>query len=196
MKIYTRTGDHGKTSLVGGKRVSKCDVRIDSYGTVDELNSFVGLLLTFVQDEEDKQFLLRVQNKLFVVGAYLATDNGYVKDCNDGTGNGDNVSCTAEAMGLRTADVNDIEAAIDRIEGSLPALRAFILPSGSRVASLSHVCRTICRRAERCVCLLEEQGAVVDSMVTSYINRLSDYFFVLARKMNADNGVADVEWHK
>ena len=99
-------------------------------------------------------------------------------------------------MGLRTADVNDIEAAIDRIEGSLPALRAFILPSGSRAASLSHVCRTICRRAERCVCLLEEQGAVVDSMVTSYINRLSDYFFVLARKMNADNGVADVEWHK
>lgn len=196
MKIYTKTGDRGKTSLVGGKRVSKCDVRIDSYGTVDELNSFIGLLATYVKDEDELQFLMRVQNKLFVVGAYLATDNGCRETANNIEKDGKGAVCSAESMGLHDADVKDIEAAIDRIETSLPALRAFILPSGSRAASYSHVCRTICRRAERCICLLEEQGAVVDAMVTSYINRLSDYFFVLARKLNVDNGVADVEWQQ
>lgn len=182
MKVYTRTGDHGMTSLVGGKRVSKCCERLESYGTVDELNSHVGVLITYCKDREDVDFLMNVQAKLFVVGGYLATDTSE-REVRSG-----NV--------VTTDMVEQIEGEIDRLEGLLPPLRLFILPGGSRAASYAHVCRTVCRRAERCILRLAECGAEMDENVTAYVNRLSDYLFVLARKLNADYGVEDTVWRR
>ena len=181
-KVYTKTGDRGQTSLVGGQRVSKCCDRLESYGTVDELNSHIGLLITHCTDAHDAAFLTDVQRALFVVGGYLATDNA---------------SREVRHGNIVTPDmVQQIEAEIDRLETVVPPLRLFILPGGCRAAALAHVCRTICRRAERCVFRLVECGAEVDEQVTAYINRLSDYFFVLARKLNVDEGTEDVVWRR
>ncbi len=182
MKVYTKTGDKGQTSLVGGQRVSKCCERLESYGTVDELNSHVGLLIAMDADEADKAFLTDVQGKLFVVGGYLATDNSQREVR---TGN----IVTAEM-------VSEVEKEIDRLQELLPPLRLFILPGGSMASSQAHVCRTVCRRTERCILRLAECGAEVDEQVLSYINRLSDYFFVLARKLNVDAGVEDIVWRR
>lgn len=182
MKIYTKTGDKGQTSLVGGQRVSKCCERLESYGTVDELNSHIGVLITYCTDEKDRVFLTDVQGKLFVVGGYLATDNS-TREVR--TGN----IVTPEM-------VEEVEKEIDRIQAALPPLKLFILPGGSRGASYAHVCRTVCRRAERCILRLAECGAEVDDMVTAYVNRLSDYFFTLARKMNVDSGTEEVVWRR
>lgn len=180
MKIYTKTGDKGLTSLVGGQRVSKCCDRLESYGTIDELNSFIGMLITQCTDAHDKEFLTEHQSVLFVVGGYLATDSSE-KEARQGT-------IVTEEM------IASVEQEIDRIDATLPQLRYFILPGGSVAASTAHVCRTVCRRAERCIYRLRECGAEIDSNVTSYINRLSDYFFILARKLNADVGVEDIAW--
>lgn len=182
MKIYTKTGDRGQTSLVGGQRVSKCCDRLESYGTVDELNSHIGVLITYCSDERDAAFLTDVQAKLFVVGGYLATDNTQ-RDIRQGN------IVTPEM-------VAEVEAEIDRVQALLPPLKLFILPGGSRGSAYAHVCRTVCRRAERCILRLVESGAVVDDNVTAYVNRLSDYLFVLARKLNVDNGVEDVVWRR
>lgn len=182
MKIYTKTGDQGQTSLVGGQRVSKCCARLESYGTIDELNSFVGLLLTFCNEPADRTFLLSVQNALFVVGGYLATDNSQ-REVREG-------NIVTEEM------IASAEQEIDRLQAILPPLRLFILPGGTRAASCAHVCRTVCRRAEREILRLAETGATVDSEVLSYVNRLSDYFFVLARKLNCDAGEEDVIWQR
>lgn len=182
MGIYTKTGDKGMTSLVGGQRVSKCCDRLESYGTVDELNSHIGVLITYCKAEEDKAFLTDVQGKLFVVGGYLATDNSS-HEVRQG-------NIVTEEM------VTTVEHEIDRLQTLLPPLRLFILPGGSRGASYAHVCRTVCRRAERCILRLAECGAEVDGQVTAYVNRLSDYFFVLARKLNVDEGVEDVIWRR
>lgn len=181
-KIYTRKGDRGQTSLVGGQRVSKCCDRLESYGTIDELNSGIGLLITYCNDEHDIEFLTDVQQALFIVGGYLATDNS---------------SCEVRSTSVVTDTmVAALEAEIDRLESMVTPLRQFILPGGTRGAAHAHVCRTVCRRAERCVFRLMECGAEVDECVTSYINRLSDYFFVLARKLNADSGTEDVVWKR
>lgn len=182
MKIYTKTGDKGQTSLVGGQRVSKCCERLESYGTIDELNSHIGVLITYCSDEADAKFLTDVQGKLFVVGGYLATDNTQ-RDVRQG-------NIVTQEM------VESIEKEIDRLQELLPPLRLFILPGGSRGAAYAHVCRTVCRRAERCILRLVESGAEVDDMVTAYVNRLSDYLFVLARKLNVDNNVEDVVWRR
>lgn len=182
MKIYTKTGDKGQTSLVGGQRVSKCCDRLESYGTVDELNSHLGVLITYCTAEEDRTFLTDVQGKLFIVGGYLATDNS-THEIRQG-------NIVTEEM------VNAIEAEIDRLQELLPPLRLFILPGGCRGAAYAHVCRTVCRRAERCILRLVECGAEVDDNVTAYINRLSDYLFVLARKLNVDDGTEDVVWRR
>lgn len=182
MKIYTKTGDKGQTSLVGGQRVSKCCERLESYGTIDELNSHIGVLITYCSDEADAKFLTDVQGKLFVVGGYLATDNTQ-RDVRQG-------NIVTQEM------VEDIEKEIDHLQALLPPLRLFILPGGSRGAAYAHVCRTVCRRAERCILRLAESGAEVDDMVTAYVNRLSDYLFVLARKINAENNVDDVIWRR
>lgn len=182
MKVYTKTGDKGQTSLVGGQRVSKCCQRLESYGTVDELNSFVGLLITYATDNQDVKFLTDVQTKLFIIGGYLATDNSQ-REIRQGN--------------IVTPDmVQAVEKEIDRLQELLPPLRLFILPGGSQAAAHSHICRTICRRTEREILRLIEEGVCVDDNVVAYINRLSDYFFVLARKLNMDNNVKDVVWKR
>ena len=180
MKVYTRTGDKGETSLVGGQRVKKCCQRIESYGTADELNSFLGLLMTYAKDSADHDSLTQIQRTLFVVGAYLATEpkeGGYMPD----------ISQLSEQTGV-------LEREIDRISEALPQLRHFILPGGERAAAVAHVCRTVCRRAERCILAIAEEGTDMDPKLLSYVNRLSDYFFVLARKINKDENQAENIW--
>ena len=182
MNIYTRTGDQGKTSLVGGQRVSKTCTRLESYGTTDELCSQIGLLITYCTDEHDIQFLTSIQNQLFVVGGYLATDNSQ-REVRPGN------IVTPEMVAA-------IERQIDAINALLPPFRCFILPGGCRAAALAHVCRTVCRRAERCILRLSEEGAEVDAHVLAYINRLSDYLFVLARKLNIDENHPEIIWQR
>lgn len=182
-KIYTKTGDEGMTSLVGGERVSKCSPRLESYGTADELNSHIGMLMACMTGEKvdaDRSFLCNVQRALFTVGGYLATDTTK-RETTKGT------TVTQEM-------VDEVEKEIDRLTALLKPQRAFILPGGCMAAACAHVCRTVCRRAERDVLRLQESGAEVDANVKKYLNRLSDYFFVLSRKLNADAGVEDVEW--
>lgn len=182
MKIYTKTGDRGQTSLVGGQRVSKCCERLESYGTIDELNSHIGVLIAACSDEADKAFLTDVQATLFVVGGYLATDTSQ-RDVRPGN------IVTAKM-------VQAVEAEIDRLQATLPPLKLFILPGGCMAAGFAHVCRTVCRRAEREILRLAATGAEVDETVLAYVNRLSDYFFVLARKLNVDAGCPDVVWRR
>lgn len=180
MKIYTKTGDKGMTSLVGGQRVCKCCERLESYGMADELNSFIGELICYCTDETDIAFLTDVQAKLFMVGGYLATDTSQ-HEAHQGT-------IVTEEM------VAEVEKEIDRINAMLPPLKLFILPGGCMASAKAHVCRTICRTTERCILRLAETGADIDNTVLAYINRLSDYFFVLARKLNLDNGIEDKVW--
>ena len=187
MKIYTRTGDQGKTSLASGQRVSKTCARLESYGTIDELCSHIGLLITYCTNEHDIQFLTNVQNQLFVVGGYLATDNE--PDHNPIRQKADRPVVTNEM-------VADIEQEIDAINAILPPFRCFILPGGCRAAAVAHVCRTVCRRSERRILALVEEGAEVDAHVIAYVNRLSDYLFVLARKLNADEKHPEINLRK
>ncbi|MGM9686788.1 MAG: cob(I)yrinic acid a,c-diamide adenosyltransferase [Bacteroidaceae bacterium] len=183
--IYTKTGDKGMTSLVGGQRVSKTDLRLEAYGTVDELNSQLGLLLTEVGDASDHALLNEVQNHLFVVGGYLATDQSTTQ-------------LRAQSV-VTPAMIESLEKAVDEIDSSLPKLRAFVLPGGTKGASMAHVCRTVCRRAERRILALNNQlkerdEAELDANVLSYMNRLSDFLFVLARKMNIIEGQDEIIW--
>ena len=182
MKIYTRTGDQGTTSLVGGQRVSKACARLESYGTIDELCSQIGLLVTYCKNEHDRQFLTDIQYQLFVVGGYLATD----------------VSQHEVRPGNQVTEdvITDLEKEIDAINATLPPFRCFILPGGCRAAALCHVCRTVCRRAERRILALCEEGAEVDANVIAYVNRLSDYLFTLARKLNVDENHPEIIWQR
>lgn len=177
--VYTKTGDAGMTSLVGGVRVSKTHERLETYGTVDELNSFVGLLLTYLNDERDVAFLRRVQNTLFVVGSYLATDQ-------------EQKALRARSV-VTAAMVEAVEQEIDRIDDELPPLRLFVLPGGSRAAAVCHVCRTVCRRAERRILSLAETVEIAPELL-SYMNRLSDYFFVFSRKVNQNEKKEEIFW--
>lgn len=179
--VYTRTGDGGTTSLVGGMRVSKTDARLEAYGTIDELNAQLGLLLTYLTDERDCCLLLRVQNLLFVIGSQLATDT----------------SCRPlmAASVVSEEEIWCLEQEIDRLDASLPRLHAFLLPGGCRAAAVCHVCRTVCRRAERRVLALAQQSEVSAELL-SYINRLSDYLFILSRKLNFDAKSAEIFWEK
>ena len=167
-KVYTGGGDKGKTSLVGGFRVSKTHPRLEAYGTIDELNSFIGLLLEEVDDSDAKELLLFIQNKLFSVGSYLATDPAKTE---------------YKIESLITDDsIKKIEGAIDAIDGELPKMTAFLLPGGSRSAALAHVCRTVCRRAERNIYRIAETMGEVEEPVLVFMNRLSDLLFVMARR--------------
>lgn len=179
--IYTGTGDKGTTSLVGGTRVPKTHIRLEAYGTVDELNSHLGLLQTYLTDEADKKMVCHVQHKLFSVGAYLATDQ----------------TRTGLRMESRIADedIRMLEHAIDVIDNELPPLKAFILPGGDRGAVVAHICRTVCRRAERRILVLAE-ACEIDVPVMAFVNRLSDYLFVLARKLNHFAGTEEISWDK
>ena len=177
--IYTGTGDKGKTSLVGGKRISKADQRIESYGTIDELNSFIGLLITEVADERDKQFLFYIQNKLFTIGSNLATDQTTTQ--------------LRDSHRISNETIQRMEKEIDFIDESLPPMRGFILPGGTHSAAQAHVCRTVCRRAEREIYRLAETEAVEEAILV-FINRLSDYLFVLARKEGLRDNGNEIIW--
>lgn len=182
MKIYTRTGDRGATSLVGGKRVSKASERLEAYGTIDELNSHLGLLrATPGLPPEADPLLEYVQNKLFNIGAYLATDN---------TGNPD-----LKPAGLSEDAPLRLENAIDEADAELPPLRAFILPGGSMAGAQANVARTVCRRAERRIIALAREATVAPE-VTTFVNRLSDYLFTLGRLCNHRAGVPEPEWRQ
>lgn len=177
--IYTGTGDKGTTSLVGGQRVSKAHVRIESYGTIDELNSFIGLLMTSLEDEKDSDFLSFIQHKLFTIGSYLATDQE-----------------TTELQirsRISPESIEKLEREIDRIDNELPRMKGFVLPGGCRSAAHAHVCRTVCRRAERAIYRLAENYPV-EEPVLKFMNRLSDYFFVLARKECINTKGKEILW--
>jgi cob(I)alamin adenosyltransferase len=180
LKIYTKTGDNGETSLFGGDRVSKDHLRVEAYGTVDELNSFIGLLTDALTEEATVTTVLHtVQHRLFSIGAHLATDP----------------ATYALSPDLRESDVELLEQQMDEMNLDLPELRHFILPCGHAAVSLAHVCRTVCRRCERQVVALSHQAAV-DTLVLHYLNRLSDYFFVLARWIGHRNQAAEVIWQQ
>ena len=178
--IYTKTGDKGKTSLVGGTRVSKTHIRLEAYGTVDELNSFIGWLNCEAKDEETNRFLSFLQHKLFTVGSYLATETEEIQP--------------KAASIITKEDIGTIEKEIDRLDAELPKLTRFILPGGSETASRAHICRTVSRRAERNVYRVAEEFPVAESVLV-FLNRLSDYFFVLARYESNKNG-KEIYWEQ
>jgi cob(I)alamin adenosyltransferase len=168
VKIYTRTGDHGQTSLFGGARVAKHDARIEAYGTVDELNSFLGAV-TGIEE------MPSIQSDLFDIGAHLASPG------------------TSRFAGVDAARIEFLERRIDAMESELAPLKTFILPGGSASAAQLHIARTVCRRAERRVVALEDESEATQSTI-AYLNRLSDYLFVAARYANLKAGVSDVPW--
>ncbi|MCP4884889.1 MAG: cob(I)yrinic acid a,c-diamide adenosyltransferase [Flavobacteriales bacterium] len=185
MKIYTKTGDDGKTSLFGGTRVRKSNLRIDAYGTVDELNSYIGL----VKDQTDNEFvasdLLRIQNKLFAVGAMLATpiEKQKLKDGTD----------RLKIEKVEADEIKYLESQIDLMDEELEPMRHFILPGGHTLVSFCHIARCVCRRAERITVELAESEEINPNIIT-YLNRLSDYLFVLARKLTKDYKVEEIPW--
>ena len=167
------------TDLVGGVRIKKSDVRLEAYGTVDELSSHLGLLVTMMDESEDRQLLLRIQNNMFNVGTHLATDQSQTP--------------LYDSARLPEGEVELLEKAIDRINGELPGFQGFVLPGGTQAAAQCHVCRTVCRRAERRIDSLMEV-AQVGAEIVQYMNRLSDYLFVLAKKINFNTGVGEILW--
>lgn len=185
MKIYTKTGDNGTTSLFGGTRVAKHHVRIDSYGTVDELNSWLGLIAGQEISYERKTELQNIQRKLFTVGAILATEPQ--KSISKNGREGLNID------GISDKDILFLEMAMDKMDEDLPQMTHFILPGGHTTVSYCHIARTVCRRAERKTTLLYEVNPF-DESVLIYLNRLSDYLFVLARKLSIDLGVEEIKW--
>lgn len=178
MKIYTKTGDTGSTSLFGGKRVSKAHHRIEAYGTVDEFNAFIGLLRDQEINQKRNEFLKEVQDRLFTIGATLATEPGKEN---------------LKRPDIHPEDLETLENEIDAMEATLPTLRNFILPGGHQSVSFCHLARTVCRRTERCVIALMELE-FVDEIIIKYLNRLSDYLFVLGRLMAQELGTEEVTW--
>lgn len=178
MKIYTKTGDKGTTALFGGKRVSKADLRINTYGTVDELNAYIGLVRDQEVNTKRKEILVEIQDRLFTIGSILATEPGNTK---------------VKVPSLSAQDVTFLEKEIDGMEAQLPPMKSFVLPGGHPSVSFCHVARTVCRRAERLVIELDAQEKV-DPLIVQYLNRLSDYLFVLSRKMTAELGAEETPW--
>lgn len=178
--VYTKTGDCGTTGLVGGTRVPKTHIRLEAYGTVDELNSNLGYLVANLTEKHDIDFLLDVQYKLFSIGSHLATDQEQRE--------------LHEVSIIDSADVERIEREIDAADEILPPLNSFVLPGGSCCAAICHICRTVCRRAERRILSLSETCTIAPELL-AYVNRLSDYLFVLSRKINFNEGKEEIFWN-
>lgn len=178
MKIYTKTGDKGETSLIGGTRVPKSHIRIETYGTVDELNSYIGLLGSQVIAKPYHKILKEIQDRLFTIGSSLASDPHKSK---------------MKIPDLKEEDIALLENEMDLMNQALPELRHFILPGGTTAVSFCHLARAVCRRAERLAVALDCES-FVDKQIIIYLNRLSDYLFVLARKLNNDVGAEEVMW--
>jgi len=178
MKIYTKTGDKGYTSLIGGTRVPKHHLRIESYGTVDELNSYIGLIRDQEISEHDKALLKEIQDRLFTIGSSLAADPEKSR---------------MVIPDLTNGDIELLEQEMDLMNETLPPLKHFILPGGSNTVSYCHIARCVCRRAERLSVHLAEESTV-DKRVNIYLNRLSDYLFTLARKVANDNKISENQW--
>ena len=185
MKIYTKTGDKGTTALFGGTRVPKHHIRIDSYGTVDELNSHLGLIRDQDIDQHYKSILSEIQNKLFTVGAILATDPEKAKLKNG--------KDRLNIPKISEADIKQLEDEMDAMDAQLPQMTHFVLPGGHQTVSFCHIARCVCRRAERLATALNELEPFQPESLT-YLNRLSDYIFVLARKLTQDLKVEEVKW--
>jgi len=178
MKIYTKKGDKGETSLIGGKRVKKSNDRLHAYGTVDELNSYVGLLRDSIEENSIRDELFEIQDRLFTLGSLLAATP----------------DSKMELPSLNETDILFLESSIDKMNEILPEMRSFILPGGHKIVSTCHIARTICRRAERWTIAVKEDE-MVDQLIPAYLNRLSDYFFVLARYMSNLLNVSENPWN-
>jgi len=178
-KVYTKTGDKGETSIIGGIRVKKSCERLEAYGTVDELSSHLGLLASMLPDGEDKDLIIRIQNNLFSVCSNLATDQSQTP--------------LYDSAKLPEGEIDVLEQEVDKIMNLLPERQGFILPGGTQAAAQAHVCRTVCRRAERRIVTLSEV-AQISPETQQYVNRLSDYLFVLAKKINFNAGVSEIIW--
>jgi cob(I)alamin adenosyltransferase len=179
MKIYTRSGDKGTTSLVGGKRVPKTNLRIEAYGTVDELICHIGLLRDQAAKEVYRKWLIRIEDRLMICAAILASD------CED---------CNVKIPELKPSDVKELEDAIDEMDKELPVLTSFVLPGGHPLSSFAQIARTVCRRAERRIVEGSAKHFVPD-IVLQYVNRLSDFLFVFSRKLLADNQGIELKWN-
>lgn len=178
MKIYTKTGDKGLTSLFGGKRVPKHHLRIEAYGTVDELNSYIGLIRDQKIDSDTFNVLIEIQDRLFTLGSMLATEPGNDK---------------VKVPQLFEEDIVLLENEIDKMNETLPEMRSFVLPGGHQTVSFCHLARCVCRRAERLAVHLAEVEQVQE-LIVKYLNRLSDYLFVLSRKLTQDNNAKEIPW--
>jgi cob(I)alamin adenosyltransferase len=177
--IYTKTGDDGTTGLIGGTRVKKYDLRLETYGTIDELNAWIGVVKTMVTDERTGNTLQLIQNKLFVIGSYLATD--------------EEKSDLKKQLPCDGSDIKTLEEEIDFMQNVLPVLTNFVLPGGTTAAAQTHVARTVCRRAERKITELSE-NVTIEKNIIVFINRLSDFLFVLSRYINHLEDISDTFW--
>jgi cob(I)alamin adenosyltransferase len=178
-KVYTRTGDQGETSLVGGVRIRKSDIRLEAYGTVDELSAHLGMLVAMMKESEERDLIIRVQNNLFNVCTHLATDQSQTP--------------LYPSAHLADGEIELLEARIDLLMGQLPERQGFILPGGTPTAAQAHICRTVCRRAERRIAALAEVAQIGPEM-QQFVNRLSDYLFVLAKIINFNEGKSEIVW--
>lgn len=185
MKVYTKTGDKGQTSLFGGTRIPKYNLRIEAYGTIDELNSYIGLIRDQKIDKNTFDTLVKIQNELFTLGSMLATpkDKELLKNGKE----------RLNIPKINEEDIAFLEKEMDKMDNELPAMTNFILPGGHPTVSYCHIARTVCRRAERITVNLSETEDI-NSITISYLNRLSDYLFVLARKLSKDNQAIEVAW--
>lgn len=179
-KIYTKTGDKGTTSLIGGVRVPKNHIRIESYGTVDELNSVIGMVNDMAANAKISQWLREIQDRLFTVGSVLATAPD--KDVK------------MKLPDVHESDITWLEERIDEMDTELPQMRSFIIPGGNLASSTAHVARCVCRRAERICVAMQEEGEHVPELIIKYLNRLSDFLFALARYITHINGGEDMPW--
>ena len=179
-KIYTKTGDLGKTSLIGGTKVAKSNIRIEAYGTVDELNSFIGLTADQLSHDPSKIILKEIQDRLFTIGSSLACDP--------------DKESKLKIPDLKETDIELLEKEIDSMNEELAEMKSFILPGGHVAISTAHVARCVCRRAERICVAMQENELFIDPLVLKYMNRLSDYLFVLARYAGHLSGIADIPW--